>query len=229
MANRMAIPQHNKGLNQSLQTAAFCTRTLFVRARLTLTLCRYSSMSEIELFTAAASGNAELLAWLLSEGADPNAVAEFGNTLLHNACIASCVNTTRTLLVAGADPNRQYTYRSPVDGRTEDNIVALMKATDADVAALMIDHGADVNLKDSGRSTVLMHAAKRRNLRIARMLLAAGADAATVNNDGVSSLDLANAAHESYIETKAFLRNAEQTIGDAKLLCELLANGNRAT
>jgi uncharacterized protein len=155
-------------------------------------------MDEVELFTAAGSDDAGTLASLIEAGANPNTVSQFGSTPLHNSCIAGCVNATRILLTSGADPNKPYTYRSPVDGRIEDRIVALMKVTKSEVLKLMIEHGADVNIRDANGSTPLMHAAKRGNNLIVQMLLAAGADPSAKNNEGVTALDLATATKQFF-------------------------------
>lgn len=188
-------------------------------------------MSEVELFTAAGSDDAGTLASLIETGVDPNTVSQFGSTPLHNSCIAGCVNATRILLTSGADPNQRYTYHSPVDGRIEHGIVALMKATNNEVVELMIEHGADVNIRDANGSTPLMYAAKRGNHRIVEILLAAGADSSAKNDEGVTALELATATKQFFDDNVDGFANghAAKRIAQCEAICTLLTDGGIPT
>lgn len=178
----------------------------------------------IALFQAAALDDVATIRQLVADGLDPNTVSEFGSTPLHNACIAGCVNATQALLCVGADPNQRYTYRSPVDGRIEKDIVALMKTPNASVAQTMVEHNADPNLGDHNQNTPLMYAAKRGHREVVRVLLSHGADRAARNKQGHCALDLAK-------DTLRFFRgnatgfasgHAEKRMSQIEQVCRLL-------
>ena len=82
-----------------------------------------------QLFQAAARNDAAGVKEMIAAGADPNSVSEkFGHTPLYNACISGAADSASALIAAGANPNLRFTYRSPVDGRVEADIVALTHA-----------------------------------------------------------------------------------------------------
>lgn len=59
------------------------------------------------------------------------------------------------------------------------------------IVKILIENGADVNLKDKRGSTPLYWAAFRNNFEIAKMLLEKGADVNIKNNDGATPRDFA--------------------------------------
>lgn len=129
-----------------------------------------------QLFQAAARNDVAGVKELVAAGADPNFVSEkFGHTPLYNACISGAAASASALILAGANPNLRFTYRSPVDGRVEADIVALMHAGTAEVAKILIAAGADVNASDANGTTPLMRAASNGKLEIVEVLLQAGA------------------------------------------------------
>lgn len=112
---------------------------------------------------------------MIAAGADPNVASKFGHTPLYNACMSGAADSARALLEGGANPNLHFTYRSPVDGRVEADIVALMYTRTAEVAKFLIAAGADVNAADANGTTPLMRAAFKGKLEIVEVLLQAGA------------------------------------------------------
>ena len=156
-------------------------------------------MDHIELFEAAGTGEAVKLIALIDGGADPNWVApKVGHTPLYNACVCNQPHIVRALLERGADPNFRMNYHSPVDGRTERCVVALMFARSPDVVAALIEGGADVNISDEKGLTSLIRAAHWGKLQIVEALLDAGADATLKTNDGRNARDVAAVRMEYY-------------------------------
>ncbi|MEQ1897281.1 MAG: ankyrin repeat domain-containing protein [Vicinamibacterales bacterium] len=120
------------------------------------------------LTTATHSGHAGLVALLLDKGANPNVVAG-GYAALHAATLRGSVDAARLLLRHHADANVRIT------GGTG-----------------MTRYGADYALPDAlAGTTPLGLAARLGEVEIARLLLAAGADATLMARDGTTALMLA--------------------------------------
>jgi ankyrin repeat protein len=142
------------------------------------------------LSEAANSGNGAMIEALVKAGADPNAAFGEGETPLMTASRTGSVAGVKALLAAGAKVNATDSYR----GQT-----ALMWAVaenHADVAKLLVDAGADVNVRSTlfdfnfrkvaaggtqavysrGGLTALLLAARQGAIESAKVLLDAGAD-----------------------------------------------------
>lgn len=89
----------------------------------------------------------------------------------------------------GAEVNAFY--------ETGTSLTALIKAADtdsADVAKLLLDNKADVNLRDRWGSTALMHAARHNSATVAALLLQRGADVEAADKAGLTALMFASEA-----------------------------------
>jgi uncharacterized protein len=184
-------------------------------------------MDDVELFQAAGTNNAAALRSLLQLGRDPNCVAEqYGHTPLYNACFSDSAETVRVLLEYGADPNKRFTYRSPVDGRVEVDLVALMFARSMNVATLLLDVGADVNISAANGTTALMRAAFRGNPEVVQLLLGSGANASARNAAGNSALDLVSGKLNLFFpDASSRLKegHAQKRLSQFTDVCELLS------
>jgi ankyrin repeat protein len=89
------------------------------------------------LWTFAASGDAEVVTWLLQHGAKPD-FTDCGRTALHAAVAANQLECTRLLLAAGANPNQ-----ADVDGG-----VPLIGVQTTAMLDLLLEHGADPTIGD---------------------------------------------------------------------------------
>ena len=127
---------------------------------------------------------------LLEAGASVDATDKKGKTAL---MIVASIETDREggweedeiikslshLVTKGkADINKQSS-----EGRT-----SLMMTNNTAVAKFLVDHGADVNLKDEQGATALMHAGGMGRIGIVKMLLDAGADVDAQDDDGDTAL-----------------------------------------
>ena len=122
------------------------------------------------LMIAAGKGHRPVVALLLKEGADPNAVNEYKWSVLQYAVRANRTSVVALLLKAGADPNLRLYGRDFV---LRD---AAAPYVDLKITKMLIAHGADVNAVDNRGGTALQVAAYRGNLAVAKLLLKAGAD-----------------------------------------------------
>ena len=118
---------------------------------------------------------APLLEGLLQAGADINQVNRHGQTPLIKTAYAPFVRdaVAPLLLARGADPNLQD-YR----GDTLLHILAAEKGrTDpGEMVRLLLDRGAGLDIRNRRHLTPLMAAVARKNVTIAKILIAAGAD-----------------------------------------------------
>jgi ankyrin repeat protein len=148
-------------------------------------------MRVIELLDAAAQGHLAKVEELLDAGCDPNmAHPQYGNTPLSGACFTNRVEVVRRLLQRGADPNLRITYRSPVDGRVEKGVVALMFARSLEAVTVLLEGGADPNIQADEGVTPLMRAVLAAPPAAVDALLAAGANAQVRNRSGDTAADL---------------------------------------
>ena len=124
----------------------------------------------------------EIVASLLTDGADVNACDCYGRTLLMKATNVSRLMMS-LLLDRGADVNAQ-------DNK---GLTALMlRAANPDKMGLLLRAGADVNIKSNDGSTTLIEAVKYLKSSVyldkIQMLLDKGADINAQDNDGKTAL-----------------------------------------
>ena len=135
------------------------------------------------LIAAAKAGELGRVEDLLERGASVRARDADGRTALTAASFENHVGVARRLMAAGADVNaKDRTVQSPY-------LIATSEVgDDPRLLELTLDHGAEVDDKDSYNGTGLIRAAERGHARIVRRLLRAGIDRDHVNRLGWTAL-----------------------------------------
>jgi ankyrin repeat protein len=142
---------------------------------------------ELTVFEAAAFGRTERLVELLV--ADPSqatALSEDGFTALHLAIFGGQEGAARLLIEHGSDVNRVSTGFVQVPPLGTAVFVRSLP-----LVRLLLDSGADVNGGEANGFTPLHAAAENGDLKLARELLARGADPRRRTSDGKVAADLA--------------------------------------
>jgi hypothetical protein len=116
------------------------------------------------LVDAAASGEARLLDYLLTAGADPDVQAPSGQSALGAAAAAGQIATARLLIARGAHVNRRtrLTLDTPLTEAAQMNQL--------DMVRLLLDRGADVTARDVMGRAALDWARENSNADMARLI-----------------------------------------------------------
>ena len=139
------------------------------------------------LMMAVKAGQTEAVKLLLAAGADVKAVHRIGDQALmmaarqrsyRNPALVPDAEIVRLLLAQGADPNARGDWE-----RT-----ALMHANTAAKVKLLVDAGANVEMKDKEGQTALMKAASNGNADVVTALLENGANVNAADNKGTNAL-----------------------------------------
>ncbi|MGI5817284.1 MAG: ankyrin repeat domain-containing protein [Armatimonadota bacterium] len=124
------------------------------------------------LHTAAVSGQAEIAAFLLSKGLEPDVrdpertISNY--TALHLAARDNSAEVAAVLLEAGADPNARDSR-----GRTPLHMAAMNNSADA--ARVALTYGAEPNLRDDNGMTPLGLAVRWEKAQVGRVMVQHGA------------------------------------------------------
>ncbi|PSS00996.1 hypothetical protein BD289DRAFT_423157 [Coniella lustricola] len=157
------------------------------------------------LCKAAETGNLAIVKQLLEYKADPNwRQPKSGHTALCSAALRGHTAVVKALLDAGADPDgsRDKADSNKIgasDGRTPLLLLASEKSSkwNLDIVSLLLQKGADPNLRDSTRRSPLHWTVTNGLLDFARCLLSGAygikADPNAAQNRGKTALHLASA------------------------------------
>jgi len=140
---------------------------------------------ESTLMAAARSGSVDAVKVLLDAGVDPNKTEPIDKqTAIMWATVEGHLDVVRVLLDAGANPNMQarvseLTKRKNADFPSGGFAPLHWAARNGDEAMihLLLDNGADINVKNGDTSTPMMLAIVNDRFDIAALLLGLGADA----------------------------------------------------
>jgi len=163
------------------ETPALATQTTSFNVSPLMLSCYYKKpgvtevllnyVGDLNLFEAAATGKFDMLAHLIYTHPDAiNKYANDGFTALGLACYFGQFEAARYLVLKGADVN--------LPSKNGFNVFPLHSATagnHTDVARMLVDNGADINVKQQMGVTPLHSAAQNGNLELIILLLEKGA------------------------------------------------------
>lgn len=156
----------------------------------------------LDVFEAAATGEvAALRGWLDRDPALVQAHSPDGYAPLGLAALFGRTQAARLLLDAGAAVDAPSRGAAPVRP-----LHSAVSGLHRDLAALLLEAGADVNDAQTGGLTPLMLAALRGDTELAELLLAHGAQAGATDEEGRTAADLA--AEDGHAALVARLREA---------------------
>jgi ankyrin repeat protein len=144
------------------------------------------------LYWSACGGQTKVAEFLIDNGADINTTDSRSQSLLHQAAQTGNVELVELLISkGGVAPNIK-------DKRGN---TPLHNASHRDIAALLIDKGADVNAKNNVAQTPLHIACQKGNKEIAELLIDKGADINSRLRNGLTPLHLAaRGNHKDIVE-----------------------------
>jgi ankyrin repeat protein len=151
------------------------------------------------LFNGILGGYIEVLEFLLAQGADPRETYELEGAMfpIHSAVSENQLNAVRLFcqhhtigetINQGASLDISGPHR---EEESEDKVTPLMLAVineSSELAQLLIESGADVNLLDDSGRTALDYASRDANTDLMGILLTAGADPNLEGSDGQTPL-----------------------------------------
>jgi ankyrin repeat protein len=157
----------------------------YKKPQVTELLLKY--LDEINLFEAAASGKFDVVAHLVYTHPDAvDAFAEDGFTSLGLACFFGQSEVARYLVLKGANvnlPSNNGFNVYPIHSAAAGNYT--------DIVRMLIDNGANVNVKQQAGATPLHSAAQNGNLEMLILMLENGAEVNTRMEGGKLPADLA--------------------------------------
>jgi len=146
-----------------------------------------AAKGDLDIFEAIVLGREDRVAALLdADPATARAVAADGFPTLGLASYMRQSGVARLLLDRGADPNQAAANPTKVAP-----LHSAVAADAADIVAMLLDAGADVNARQQMDYTPLMGAAANARLALLDLLLARGADPSLRTADGKTAADLA--------------------------------------
>lgn len=184
-------------------------RTERVRDFLAQDLRLSGEAHEAALRAAAAAGHPPVVALLLESGVDPNGRSSLGLSAAKMAYDAGHYDVVDSLLRAGADVPAEYLLKSRQDGRFEaverflqagsgieelqrdDALLDAVVLGFPQVARVLVEGGADPNVRGAYRSTALNEAISRGFLDLAELLIQHGADVNRTDARGRTPLQTA--------------------------------------
>jgi ankyrin repeat protein len=135
---------------------------------------------------------ADIVRQLISHGADPNSESEFGAPL-HAASYNGSPEIARVLLENGANPNA-LEHPDYSDGAAL-HIASYNLNVGITIVEILLEYGANVDLRNEAGWTPLHEAAYNLNLQVLVVLLNRGADPHAKTNKGETPFQLTNAPY----------------------------------
>jgi ankyrin repeat protein len=136
---------------------------------------------ELSIFEAAATGDTERVRELLHD--DPSLANAFGDDGFHPLGLAAFfghVDTARVLLEHGADVNalsrNEHVQTAAIHAAAASNEEGTDESTRYELVQLVLDHGADPNLRQGGGFRAIDAARQNGDARVEQLLRQRGAE-----------------------------------------------------
>jgi ankyrin repeat protein len=182
-----------------------------------------------DVLKATNTGNTAAVENAIASGSDINKKDKNGNTPLILAARHGDAGIVRALLMKGADVAiknndgydallalTSYTMMStPTDNKTTEPIGVITEGH-LKAAALLLDHGADVNTKTKDGMTALLVATKLRKKDIVDLLLSKGAAVNATDQQGATALIIAASKGYGELICPLLRKGADKEIKDTK-------------
>jgi ankyrin repeat protein len=144
------------------------------------------------------SGDEQMVQFLISLGADPNAHRSIGGqTALELAAYGASMPIIEALVEAGANlKGRSALVKAAGEGRTD--VVVYLLDRGADINEIPDNENINDNYRANGLMNALCQAAWKGQANVVRLLLGRGADAEIKDTKGRSALELARMEGNEY-------------------------------
>ena len=156
-----------------------------------LTPERFFDGQMLELGRAIVKGDTAEIQAAIRSGADPNSCGREGVTPLIFAYAVSKKKAMVTLLQNGADPNLRITApQAPSTMLNQSAMTIIAETKDNEYLKILLDHGGNVDAKDSGNEPILIKMIyfEPTNYEGMNLLLERGADINAIDSGGQSLL-----------------------------------------
>ena len=180
-----------------------------------------SKYNNTGLIYAIHKGHYDIVTILIESGADINKQNKLGGTALSVAAY----NKDKKILKLLIDNNVNLNSKLKEDGHTP--LICACHENNEDISQILIEAGADVNIKDNDNMTALNYAVYNNNYKLAEMLVNKGADCniiGSISSDYVNGMKFAS----EFIPLIYTLRE-KTNINMAKLLIKGGADCNIST
>jgi ankyrin repeat protein len=172
-----------------------------------------------ELFNAVIGGDKKRVDFLLSKGADINALDSNGSAPIHLAAMGKQREMVAFLIEKGADADR-------ADNAGMTPLLYAAMRDDIPTAKLLIEKGADVNQASNEGFTPLTLAIEEQRYEAAKLLIEAGADVRSAVGEQKLTPLMITAARMGPAEGSVFLPSSTRPIDIARMLIERGADVN---
>ncbi len=175
---------------------------------------------ETPLHYAAKEGQKETVSLLIKSGAMVDSVDKDGETPLHKASRKGSIETVRLLIDKGANATATTAdyHHSPLFS------VAYAYSGNVEIAAMLLEKGADINLRDRYGSTPLHYALYQKKKELAKFLIEQGADINAVTSTNATPLHYATEKYLPEIMGLLVEKGAEIDVKDGYNSSTPLAN-----
>uniref|UniRef100_A0A671R4V5 Fibronectin type 3 and ankyrin repeat domains protein 1-like n=1 Tax=Sinocyclocheilus anshuiensis TaxID=1608454 RepID=A0A671R4V5_9TELE len=194
---RLRVTRASGECSLSPVLSVFTTREIFYLQ--TVDVDVYDKMGFSPLMVAAQKGFTSLVDILVKHGADINKKDSTGKESLMQACFAGHLDTVKYLRNCGSTCESQDTdgctpLHWAVDGVHLPVITYMIQdgsiSGNAAVASILLQAGADVNVRDKAGKTPLMVAVLNNHVELVKLLLYGGADHHMKNEYGAERINI---------------------------------------